>query len=149
LPFQLYEWDLIASLLDALSYTGNDPEELAYKQQVVEQINQWMHDPFNPHRIARLRQIAYQKHVLMKYIDNLIGWGDYLFRQYTPETVQEATQLYVLAAELLGPRPQRIPARGTTKPESYNTLKDKLDDFSNALVELENQFPFSTAIPVT
>ncbi len=146
-PFQLYEWDQISSLLAALSYTGTDPEERAYKQQVVEQINQWMHDPFNPHRIARLRQVAYQKHVLMKYIDNLISWGDYLFRQYRPETIQEATQLYVLAAELLGPRPQRIPPRGTSEPETYHTLKNKLDSFSNALVELENQFPFSVASP--
>ena len=38
----------------------------------------------------------------MKYLDNLIAWGDSLFRQDTMETVNEATQLYVLAANILG-----------------------------------------------
>ena len=46
----------------------------------------------------------------MKYLDNLIAWGDSLFRQDTIESINEATQLYVLAANLLGPQPQRRPA---------------------------------------
>ena len=45
----------------------------------------------------------------MKYLDNLIAWGDSLFRQDTIETINEATQIYVLAANLLGPKPQRVP----------------------------------------
>ena len=45
----------------------------------------------------------------MKYIDNLIGWGDQLFRQDTMETINLATQLYVLAADLLGPKPEIVP----------------------------------------
>jgi hypothetical protein len=114
----------------------------------VAQVNAWLHDAFNPHAIARLRQVAYQKNVVMKYIDNLIAWGDQLFRQNTLETINEATQLYVLAADLLGPRPERIPPRGTIQPETYHSLKDKLDIFSNTLIELENQFPFSTTVPI-
>lgn len=148
-PFQLYEWDQIAALLGALSYTGSDAADVAAKQRVIDQIVAWIHDPFNPHRIARLRLVAYQKYVVMAYIDNLVGWGDYLFRQFTPESVQEATQLYVLAAELLGPRPQRIPPTGTTPDQTYNTLKASLDQFSNALVELENLFPFSPPVRAT
>jgi len=31
--------------------------------------------PFNPHAIARLRPGAYQKSIFMKYIDNLLDWG--------------------------------------------------------------------------
>ena len=53
----------------------------------------------------------------MKYLDNLIAWGDSLFRQDTIESINEATQLYVLAANMLGPRPQRIPPRGTVAAE--------------------------------
>src|SRR5205807_2454705 len=49
----------------------------------------------------------------------------------------------------LGPRPQRIPHRGTVKPETYATLKGKLDAFSNAFVTLENEFPFSSGLAST
>ena len=40
----------------------------------------------------------------MRYIDNLVAWGDSLFRQNTLESINEATLMYVLASELLGPR---------------------------------------------
>ena len=46
----------------------------------------------------------------MKYLDNLIAWGDSLFRQDTIESINEATQLYVLAANLLGRAPAAHPA---------------------------------------
>ncbi len=62
-------------------------------------------DPFNPHAIARLRLGAYMKCIVMKYVDNLLDWGDSLFAQDTMESVNEATLLYVMAAEILGPRP--------------------------------------------
>src|SRR5262249_6635076 len=32
--------------------------------------------PFQPHRVARTRHLAYQYCVVMKYLDNLIAWGD-------------------------------------------------------------------------
>ena len=51
-------------------------------------------DPFNPHAIARLRISAYQKAVVMKYIDNLLDWGDSLFAQFTTESLVEATGSY-------------------------------------------------------
>jgi hypothetical protein len=54
------------------------------------------------------------KWVVMKYIEALIAWGDYLFRQDTIESINQATQLYVLAAHLYGPRGQIIPKRGQT-----------------------------------
>ena len=55
--------------------------------------------------IARLRPVAYQKAVVMKYLDNLIAWGDSLFAQNNRESIAEATQLYVLAQQILGPKP--------------------------------------------
>lgn len=72
------------------------------------QIHQWQEHPFSPHLLARLRPIAYQKAVVMKYLDNLIAWGDSLFRRDTIESINEATQLYVLAAKILGKRPESI-----------------------------------------
>lgn len=62
-------------------------------------------NPFSPHAIARLRPSAYQKAVVLKYIDNLLDWGDSLFAQFTTESVNEATLLYVMAADILGERP--------------------------------------------
>ena len=71
-------------------------------------------DPFNPHAIARLRPGAYQKSIFMKYIDNLLDWGDSLFSQFTMESVNEATMLYVMAADILGPRPTELGPCGET-----------------------------------
>jgi len=66
-------------------------------------------NPFKPHVVARLRTVAYMKMVVMKYIDNLIAWGDQLFSHDTIESINEATQLYILAAQILGRRPEEIP----------------------------------------
>lgn len=74
----------------------------------VSALNTYENDPFNPHAIARLRLSAYQKAVVMKYIDNLIDWADYLFAQDTMESINEATMLYVLASDILGERPLEI-----------------------------------------
>lgn len=115
-----------------------------------QQINEWRSDPFKPHLVARARPVAYMKWVVMKYIDNLISWADYLFRQDTIESINQATQLYVLAHHILGRKPQMIPKRGEIKPQTYNSLLGKWDAFSNALVELELVLPFSnqTTLPV-
>lgn len=106
--------------------------------------------PFQPHAVARTRQIAYQYCVVMKYLDNLIAWGDSLFRQDTIESINEATQIYVLAANLLGERPQRIPSAGTVQSKTFAQLKAKgLDAMGNALVELEGKFPLNLGLPTT
>jgi len=101
------------------------------------QVDAWRETPFNPHLIARMRITAYQKNVVMKYIDNLLGWADMLFRQDTMETTNEATQLYLLAWYILGEEPRMIEGK---EPESmtYCELKEEgIDDFSNAMVNLE------------
>ncbi len=110
-------------------------------------INEWRDKPFQPHVIARSRPSAYMKWVVMTYIQILIDYGDYYFRQNTLETIPLAIQCYVLAAHLYGPRGQKIPKRGLVKPETYNSLLDKWDAFSNAMVELELVFPFSNQTP--
>ena len=43
-------------------------------------------NPFDPHVVARTRPSAYQWYVVMKYLDNLIAWGDSLFLADTQET---------------------------------------------------------------
>src|SRR5207247_2205926 len=53
------------------------------------------------------------------------------------EALNEATLLYVIAAEILGPQPVAV-----TPPqhvdESYDDLEPKLDAFANAMVDIEN-----------
>lgn len=81
-------------------------------------------DPFNPHAIARLRPGAYEKAIVMKYVDNLLDWGDMLFARFTMESVNEATMLYVMAADILGPRPVELGPCGETSatPRTYDSI---------------------------
>lgn len=124
------------------------PESTASKQ-FTKSIEDWRNHPFQPHRIARTRFLAYQFNVVMKYLDNLIAWGDSLFRQDTIETINEATQIYILAANILGPKPQQSPRLGKTSFMTYAMLKKNLDPFGNALVEMEGYFPFNLSTPST
>ncbi|HEY5960063.1 MAG TPA: hypothetical protein VIV60_26100, partial [Polyangiaceae bacterium] len=75
------------------------------------QYRRYQDDPFDPHAIAQLRQIAYRKCIVMAYIDNLLDHGDLLFTQYTRETINEARMLYVLAYDLLGKKPELLGTR--------------------------------------
>jgi Tc toxin complex TcA C-terminal TcB-binding domain/Neuraminidase-like domain/Salmonella virulence plasmid 28.1kDa A protein len=111
-------------------------------------INEWRDKPFQPHVIARSRPSAYMKWTVMKYIEILIAFGDYYFRQFTLESLPFAIQMYVMAAHLYGPHGQKIPKRGKIEPQTYNSLLDKWDAFGNAMVELELAFPFSNQTPL-
>ncbi len=121
-----------------------DPQQ-TLKKSVLASYEAIKDKPFHPHVVARNRPLAYQYCVVMKYLDNLIAWGDSLFRQDTIESINEATQIYVLAANILGARPQRIPARGTVRSKTFAQLKvliEKSEDpMGNALVDLEGKFP--------
>ena len=108
-----------------------------------QQIDVWRANPFNPHLIARMRPLAYQKMTVMRYVDNLIAWGDDLFSQDTMESINEATMLYVLAASLLGPKPTLIEPSAEPVVKTYADLEieNKLDAFSNALENLVSAGP--------
>lgn len=106
----------------------------------VAQVARWRRDPFNPFLLADQRPVAYMKRVVMSYLDNLIAWADNLFSSDSREALNEATLLYVIAAEILGPRPVAV-----TPPQhldaSYHDLEPKLDAFANAMVAIENVVP--------
>ena len=100
--------DADRSILSELSFpTPHDA--LPDRQAIQLLIDRWKNDPFNPQMIARYRPVAYQKYVVMKYLDALIGWGDQLFSQDTTESVNLAVQMYILAAEILGPKSAEVP----------------------------------------
>ncbi|MFN2169243.1 MAG: toxin, partial [Anaerolineae bacterium] len=133
--------EFIADLLEDLAKA----EDSELKARMEQAIQAWRDKPFQPHVIARGRYLAYQLNVLMKYLDNLLAWGDSLFRQDTMESLNEATQVYVLAANLLGSRPQKIPERHKRVAKSFKQLKEAgIDAFGNALEYLENEIPFNS-----
>jgi hypothetical protein len=102
----------------------------------------WIADPFSPHAIARWRVGTYQKAIVRKYLDNLIEWADSLFSQDTMESINEATQLYLLAASILGPRPQQLPAVDAPV-RTYDQLTLPL--LFGGLTELESFIPAANA----
>jgi hypothetical protein len=144
-PFVEYgQGQTIQRLMLLLSSTGLTAEEKTLRQGLNDQIKAWRQTPYNPHLIACMRVQPYMMAVVMAYLDNLIAWADDLFRRDTLESVNEASQLYVLAAEILGDRPREIAAHEGSprridgeEVTSFNDLRPHLDAFSNALVELE------------
>jgi hypothetical protein len=118
----------IERLLTAVNH--GDPDAVA-------QVRTWRKHPFNPFALADLRPVAYMKSTVMAYLDNLIAWADNLFATESREALSEATLIYVIASEILGPTPQAI----TPPPhadKSYDQLEPLLDAFANAMVEIEN-----------
>ncbi len=142
-PFQSTAVEMVADLLVNLA-TGADP---ALRQDTIHSIDAWKEAPFRPHLVARHRPSAYMFKAVMAYLDNLIDWGDALFRQDTGESVNEATQLYVLAANILGPRPEAVPKKGSLRPLTYAAVRAKWDEFGNVLRDLEADVPFDLAPP--
>lgn len=142
----------INSLLQLLSTPGNqlNAEQPAVKTAVLQGYNAMLQDPFQPFVVARSRPSAFQWYVVMKYLDNLIAWGDSLFLQDTIETINEATLCYVVAANILGPRPQQMPSQTASTARNFLQLKQAgLDAMANAFVNLESQFPFNQMPTVT
>lgn len=140
-PFQCTDMKRVEQTLVNLA-TSNDP---ALAQETLSAIDAWKNNPFQPFLVARYRQSAFQFKAVMAYLDNLIAWGDSLFLQYTGESINEAAQIYILAANILGPRPQRVPGKTRTAPQSYASLRSHVDAFGNALVDLETEVPLHNA----
>lgn len=146
-PFYLNQGsDYISQRIDSLMYAVSDSSSPDIKELEFA-ISEWRNKPFRPDAVARFRPVAYQKAVLMKYIDNLTEWGDNLFRQDTMESIAQATQMYVLADKLLGPKPRIVPSVTEMPYETYNQIEAKLDSFGNALIELENILPDLSVLP--
>ncbi|ACV63634.1 virulence plasmid 28.1 kDa A protein [Desulfofarcimen acetoxidans DSM 771] len=123
--FQPFRNHTLESLIDQLKNPG---EIAAYNNT-----------PFDPHAIARLRIGAYEKSVVMQYIDNLLDWGDALFARYSWEFITAATLLYICAYNLLGERPESIGTGKTPAPVSFKDIFDKYQyEIPQFLIELEH-----------
>ncbi len=140
-PFQNSEVKQIEDILVNLS-SGMDS---VLKQDTINSIGAWKDSPFRPHLVARYRQTVFMFKAVMAYLDNLIDWGDELFRQDTGESINEATQVYVLAALILGDRPQAVPKKGTIAPLTYASRRGQWDELGNTLEKMESEIPFDLA----
>ena len=137
-PFQSTDVAQVEALLVNLA-TGTDAE---LAEETANSIAAWQRAPFRPDVVARFRIQAHMYRTVMAYLDNLIAWGDSLFRQDTGEAIDEALSLYMLAASILGPRPQAVPAKGTVKPATYANLRADLAQFGTVLRNMEAEVPY-------
>jgi hypothetical protein len=143
-PFQTTDIQKLEDTMVNIA-TGADPNLL---DETMRSLDAWKNSPFSPHVIARFRQQAYMYKTVMAYLDNLISWGDSLFRQDTGEAVDEALMLYVLAANILGPRPQPVPKKGSVRPMTYSNLRKDIAQFGIITREVEADPPFDIIMPL-
>jgi hypothetical protein len=59
-------------------------------------------------------------------VDNLIAWADNLFQQDTVESINEATELYVWAASILGTPNSREDRGAEACSALFDTVADRL-----------------------
>jgi hypothetical protein len=137
-PFRATDVKKIEDVLANLA-TGNDE---TLRNETIRSMEAWKNAPFRPHVIARYRQQAYMYKTVTAYLDNLIAWGDSLFRQDTGEAIDEALMLYALAANILGPRPQPVPKKGSVRPQTYYNLRKDLKEFGTVMRDVESDLPF-------
>lgn len=104
------------------------------------QIAVYNDDPFDPDGIARLRIGAYEKAIMMKYIDNLLDWGDFEFTQYSRESITRARMYYCYANDLLGPRPVSVGACEDSFPVTFQDIAAKYGEgnIPQFLIDMEH-----------
>lgn len=115
------------------------------------QIATYNDDPFDPDAIARLRIGAYEKTIMMRYIDNLLDWGDFEFTQYSWESITMARMYYCYAYDLLGPKPVSV---GTCESSSPVTFQDIAAKYQNGqipqfLIDMEHLSSQGAVQPIT
>ncbi len=123
-----------------LEFRNLDIDSLRAQLNDTTAIEAYKKNPFNPHAIARLRLSAYQKSIVMKYVDNLLDWGDHLFSKDTMESINEATLLYIIAKEIMGETPAQLGDCGEGKitPKTYEKILPALNSGSEFLAEMES-----------
>ncbi|MGW4963484.1 Tc toxin subunit A-related protein [Nonomuraea sp. NPDC004186] len=119
----------LKGLLERIALLGRLRQQYDLMGDRAALLKAYLEDPFDPHAIAELRPPAYRRAVVMAYVDNLLDWGDLLFRQYTAESVDEARMLYIFAYDLLGERPpEDLGPRALTPALTYEELRRAPED---------------------
>ncbi|MCP4150695.1 MAG: hypothetical protein GY757_23310 [bacterium] len=122
-----------------------EEEQLSISKILTDEaaIKAYNDEPFSPHAIARLRTNAYQKAVVMSYIDNMLDWGDLCFARDDWESITEATMLYFVAYGVMGPVPENVGRWPIPGPLDFNAIKEATEEIPQFLIELENAKGFS------
>ncbi|WP_216912978.1 neuraminidase-like domain-containing protein [Nocardia noduli] len=115
----------------------NQPPEDKERQDVEAQLDQMRLYPFQGHRIARLRPIAYKRWLVTEFVRLLIELTDRELRAFTPESVNRSFLYCLTAAAIMGQAPQRVRPRAAMAPRTYAELRPLLDSSSNALLAAE------------
>ncbi|PMD49942.1 uncharacterized protein K444DRAFT_622549 [Hyaloscypha bicolor E] len=140
--------DYISERIDSiLGAVAADPNGFSLANDLKTQVRLWRTNPYSPHVIARTRPVAYQMCIFMKYVQNLLGWGDNLFAQLTRETITQASTLYMVADKLLGSKPQTVQPAVPVPVRTYNELGSSIDILGNALLGIENLIPDLGSLP--
>ncbi|NEO79936.1 neuraminidase-like domain-containing protein [Moorena sp. SIO4G3] len=159
-------WDVALSAEEIKNLSGNNANDrfwryLPFRGHTLEKlkgiltdeqaIQAYNNNPFDPHAIARLRIGAYEKAIVMKYIDNLLDWGDNLFAQDTWESITQATMLYLLAYDLLGHKPEDVGKCQSSESETFDDIKEQYDgkNIPQFLIELEHHVGNSQSLTLT
>ncbi|MCG8575366.1 MAG: neuraminidase-like domain-containing protein [Flavobacteriales bacterium] len=118
-----------------------DLKELSRLEQDKGSMAVYKNNPFQPHALARLRPAAYQRSIIMKYIDNLLDWADQLFARDSWESINEATMLYILAWRILGKRPEKRDGCKLAPATTYRKLQAKYkgNSIPDFIIQLENK----------
>ncbi|WP_313951698.1 neuraminidase-like domain-containing protein [Accumulibacter sp.] len=103
---------------------------------VADLIRRWREIPFTPYLIARTRPLAFLWRTVFAYLDNLLAWADDLFRRDTRESINEATQLYVLASRILGAKPKVVKGTAHRPTVAYDQYERYWDDFANLWLDV-------------
>lgn len=108
LPFRGHSLELLSDIGKA------SPEEMRIYED----------DPFDPHAIAGIRPGAYEKAIVMRYIDNLLDWGDQLFANDNWESIVQAHLLYTQAQNMLGKKPAQNSKPYDQSERTYEMIVD-------------------------
>ena len=103
----------------------------AYADELAIQLDYWEHNPFNPHAVARFRvQPICVKQCCCTLITLLNGATSYL--QEIPLKASMKQRFYTcLPQNILGQKPQDVPASAKPVEKSFYNIKEELDRFSN------------------
>ncbi|UJB21396.1 MULTISPECIES: neuraminidase-like domain-containing protein [Lysobacter] len=123
------------TMLSFLSLPNGDPR----KENVEAQIDMMRLYPFQAHRTARLRPLAYRKWVVAMDVRLHLALGDRYFSRFTPEDVNQAIQYYMIAYREMGKRPEVVPHRVTMPAMSYAELRPNLDALGNVMFSAESK----------
>jgi hypothetical protein len=115
--------------------------DVELRDDLIRQVATWRDNPFDPHLVAATRDVAYQKAAFIRFVENLVTWGDKLFARLDVESVMAGGARYLYAKSFMGDKPELITSRAQPRQRSYAEIEEDIDAFGNAMVSVEDLLP--------